>query len=158
MALLTDARQAVIADLAAYSDWSTVVKRTYDWEDATPLMPDGALKMSYGDLPFCSIAPASGQSSWVSNQNQRIEYALAVELYTRWGDVKKGEELWEAFQRALWTGTNVPSVTHYPPNRISVAASAPAQLDAGPLVRQWTWGVVLWLPWNPRLAAEESSS
>lgn len=162
MALATDIRRAVWADIEAHADFISEIKRRYKFESAKADYARGEPQITVGDLPCVMLSVSSISSRWITNQKQEMIVTLSLELFTRWNDVLKGELLWEEFVKAMWADdTQLETVSGYPVQDIGAATVTPVRLggesaelasSGGPNAMRWQWTVTAKTHWNPRTA------
>ena len=154
MAILTDTRLAMIQAMKTWPALASTIKRFYTFEDFPGLIP-GAPNPTGGDIPALEIFPAGGNSSWVLNQSQRVEYPMKFTLYTKDWNPAQGEVIWEETIKAAYQSFDGPTranrVTGFSP--LSVALAQLGANGEGPRCLRWEWTIQIQADlWNPKTA------
>lgn len=148
---LTAMRQSLWDAIENWPAFNDVFKQMWKFE-SVGAMREQDITPSRGKLPALAIVPSSGESGWVTNQEQEITYSVEIVIYTDRIDVRRGELLWQEMVRCFWqsapsgtTRTYIAAAT----NDV-MTASGPTATEIGEITA-WRWPVTLKLHWNPRL-------
>lgn len=155
MAIITTTRLALVNAIKNWPALSGEIKRYYTFEDYPGLIP-GAPSPTIGDMPALEIFPASGNSGWVLNQSQQIEYPMRLTLWTKDWNPARGEEIWEETIKAAYQSFDGPANAHrvagFSPFSVSLARLGEDGKGANCLRWEWTIQIRAGF-WNPKTAS-----
>lgn len=144
---LTAMRQSLWDAIENWPAFDGVWKQVWKFE-SVGAMREQDLVPSRGRLPAVAIVPASAESGWVTNQEQAINYAVEIVIYTDRVDIRRGELLWQEMVRCLWQTPGILQVC-----TDVLTASGPTATEIGEITR-WSWPITMKRHWNPRLDTE----
>ena len=119
---LTLARQAIVEAVKYWPETQGQFATIYEFEGNTPDL-EGNEAPTNADLPALLIYPTSMPDNWKTNRMEKLDYFVALELWTPGWRYLVPEDLWPKIRRALWQGTGqggsvplVKSATNFYPN------------------------------------------
>lgn len=116
---LTTARQALIRAIQEWPETQEAFTTLYLFEGDTPDMEGNTVDKngrpipSVADMPCLLIYPTQMPDNWKTHRMERLDYFIALEMWTPGWRYLQPEDLWPKVRRAIWQSPGGSNVVPY---------------------------------------------